>query len=242
VTALPDVQDAMLRALFDEAPAEADLALLGTERSRVLLYRDLARSRIVELVEAALPRTIAALGAAARPAISAWLARGAPASRFFRELPLLFSDWLLGDVPIGAPPWLPDLVRLERARWLAMIAEEDPSTVEPFDLEKRPAPSATLTVLSPAWSVHRDEEPPVAGRFFVAVYRRPDHVVETRWNERVPGLLVEGWATADRTAIETVRAVLASEGITADHAFVERMSELATVLLERGALRGSRAS
>lgn len=235
---LADLQDATMRVLFDAAPSKADLEALADPRVRV--YRELARNRIVELVEAALPRTMAALGTSHREPIAAWLATAPPASRFFRDLPLAFADFLLGTQPVAAPPFTADLCRLERARWHAMIAEEDTSPVIDFDLEKRPAPSATLTVLTPAWSVHR-EGTPEPGTFHVSVHRRPDHVVETRWTDRTAGLLVAGWARADVSAIETVRAVLAADGKAADHSFVESMSELATALLERGALRGSRA-
>lgn len=246
MTEIAPMQDAMLRLLFAERADEADLALLapeaGRERERIQVYRELGRHRIHELVRSALPRTSDALGdTGAR--IDAWLAIDVPRSRFFRDLPLLFAahlDAQLEGAPdASVPPFARDLLALESARWRAMIAVEDTSPVVPFDLEKVPAPSATLHVLSPGWSVHR-EGAPEPGRFFVCVYRRPDHVVETRWSERVHGRLVEAWARADRPAIDAVRAVLADEGLSPDHAFVERMSELLTTLLERGALRGSR--
>jgi hypothetical protein len=233
---LAELQDATMRVLFDEAPAAGDLALLADPRLEV--YRELARSRIVELLESALPLTMTALGDARRGTMTSWLAAGAPASRFFRDLPLAFADFVLSAPPIGTPAHFADAVRLDRARWYAMIAEEDTSPVVDFDLERRPAPSTTLTVLAPTWSVHR-EGSPETGSFHVSVYRRPDHVVETRWTERVPGLLLATWARSEVSAIESVRAVLAAEGLAADHDFVERLSELVTTLLERGALRGS---
>lgn len=244
---LSTLEEAMLRVLFHEEPAGADLVALtpdaGAERARLLLYRELARHRLCDVVRLALPRTIAALPSA-QGHLDAWLAAEVPRSRFFRDVPLAFGAWLLVDLENAharrtAPAYTADLARLEAARWRAMIAVEDDAPVVPFDLEKVPAPSATLTVLSPTWSVHLDGDPE-PGRYFVSVYRRPDHVVETRWTERVPGLLLEAWARGGRSAIDAVRSVLAAEGRSADHAFVERMSELLTTLLERGALRGSR--
>lgn len=244
---LGPLQEAMLRVLFHDEPSGTDLATLapdaGKERARVLLYRELARHRLCDVVRLAFPRTIAALPRAS-DRLDAWLAAEVPRSRFFRDVPLAFGPWLVSDLvradaTSAAPPYTADLARLEAARWRAMIEVEDDARVVPFDLEKVPAPSATLTVLCPTWSVHLEGDPE-PGRYFVSVYRRPDHVVETRWTERVPGLLLEAWARGTSSAIDSVRSVLAAEGRSADHAFVERMSELLATLLERGALRGSR--
>ena len=242
---LDTVQSAMLRVLFSARADEADVTSLAApgERERVLLYRELARSRIRELMASALPRTSAALPDLPGR-VERWLAIAPPGSRFFRDLPLTFAAHLLDALAERAddtPAYVPDLVRLESARWHAMIAVESTDAVVEFDLEKVPVPSATLTVLAPTWSVHLGGEPK-PGRFYVSVYRRPDHIIETRWTDRVLGLLVEGWARAERPAIETVREALAAEALAPDHTFVDRMGEHLSTLLEGGALRGSRLS
>lgn len=227
---LPELQTAMMRALFSPSIAAEDRAVLADPRIEV--YRELARSRLDGLLCTAFPRSMPLLPGA----VEAYLALGAPRSRFLRDVPLLFGDAVLRGELIE-PPHLADLVRLEAARWRAMIAEEREEAVVPFDLERLPVPSATLTLLAPSWSVHRDEIAPSTDT--VLVYRRRDDVVETRWATGLSGRLLRGWAIGDRPAIEVAREALAAEGRAADAAFVEVMSELGATLLERGAILGS---
>ena len=122
------IQEAMLRALFGPELDPADAAALVDPR--IPVYRDLARGRVMGLLRTALPRSLAAL-AEPEAAMSAFLAEGPTRTRFLRDVPLLFADRI--ERSAGAPE-LADLVRLERARWWAMIAEERAGEVAAFDL------------------------------------------------------------------------------------------------------------
>ncbi|AKF10410.1 putative DNA-binding domain-containing protein [Sandaracinus amylolyticus] len=232
-----DLQRAMQRVCFDAAPSREDLALVGSERA--LLYRELVRSRLRELVSKVLPKTEAALGRARTSALfDAFLAEAPPRSRFFREVIPELVAFALPRVEGHAR----DVLLLESTRWeLAWRAGEVHGDVVELDLEKIPVAHPTLRVLALGHAVHRDVEPPPAGAFFVCVHRRPDHVVETRTLDATSFALVRAWARGDRPAIDGVREVLAAEGRAPDQAFVEKMSALLTALLEAGALLGSRA-
>ncbi|UJR86180.1 putative DNA-binding domain-containing protein [Sandaracinus amylolyticus] len=234
-----ELQRAMQRVCFDRAPSPEDLALLGSERA--LLYRDLVRSRLRELVSKVLPKTEAAIGRARTSALfDGFLAEAPPRSRFFREVIPDFVSFAL--LRIEGPAHARDVLALESTRWeLAWRAGETPDEIVEFDLEKTPVPHPTLRVLALGHAVHRDVDPPPAGAFFVSVHRRPDHVVETRTLDATSFALVRAWARGDRPAIDGVREVLAAEGRAPDAAFVEKMSALLTALLEAGALLGSRA-
>ena len=241
------LQEAMARVCLSRAPSEGDLAALegGAQRERFLLYRDMVRSRITDLVIAALPRTAALLPRASLlGAIDDWLAAAPPATRFFRELPLGLVDHAMPEWRDDAEhPHLADLARLERAQWEAnWSAKRADGPIAPFDLEKVPVTSATLVRLETSFAVHLPEEDPRprAGRFFLTVHRRPDHLVETRWMGETEARLVREWHRGDAPAIEGVRRVLAEEGRAADAAFVDRMTTLLAALLEGGAILGSR--
>lgn len=242
-----ELQRAMQRVCFDRAPAADDLALLGGEHAA--LYRDLVRSRLRELVSKVLPRSERAIG---RPVVSRifaeFLAEAPPRSRFFREVVPDFVAFALPRVAVlgeagaeGVAAHARDLMRLESTRWeLGWRGGEVEREVVDFELERTPVPHPSLRVLELGHAVHRDEDPPAAGAFFVCVHRRPDHRVETRTLDATSHALVRAWARGDRPAIESVREVLAAEGRAPDAAFVEKMGALLTALLESGALLGSR--
>lgn len=232
---LAETQAAFLEMCLAEQADVSSLAADG-ERARLLLYRDMVRWRFHQICGEVLPRTKSALGEGAfRDAVDHWVSNGRPRSRFFRDLPMLFADHLLArDLPALAR----DLLRLERARWHANIAL-DGSAPQPFALEAIPVPSPSLSVFETdhAVQIGGGDAP---GRTRLAVYRRLDLEIETRWSSPTMHALIVGWAAGDRPAIDTVRAVLAAEGREPTPAFVEEMSALLSELVERGAILGSR--
>lgn len=243
--ALDRTLEAFARVLFDRQPSRRDLALLGgrAERGpdRFLLYRDLVRSRLRDLVATALPRTTAALGRARMDAIvDERLSTAPPRTRFFREV-------VLELVPERAPgfasdelPHADELARLELAQWRALWeAHELPATVE-FDFAKIPVVHPGMIRLTLGWSVHRPELPLERGCFHVAVYRRRDHVVETRWMSEPLAAILDAWRRAESSAIDGVRSGLASVGREPTSALVDEMSGMLAELLERGGVLGSR--
>jgi hypothetical protein len=240
--------EAFQRVCIDASPSDDDVALLeregGGPPGRFGLYRELVRTRLRDLVRAAFPRTTRALGAARMDALAEQhLAEAPPASRFFRDHAHAFAEWALPVLTRGPvePPWAPDLLRLEAAQWQANYAPiARPDVVEELDLERVPVASSVLVQLRTRWSVHlADAETPQPGAFRVAVYRRPDHQVETRWMEPIWADLLERLARGDAPAIDSVRAVLAEHGRAADAAFVDEMTTFLTLLVENGALLGS---
>lgn len=238
---------AMQRVCVERRPREEDLSALAnraTPAERFTLYRELVRSRLRDLIAAAYPRTTAAIERSAMDALAdAFLESAPPRTRFFREHAESFATWAIPRLGRAEYPlWCPDLMRLEAARWQANYRENDrPADSTDFDLEAIPVPSATLVAMTVRFAVHREHEsPPSAGTFHLAVYRRPDHRVETRWMEPLWASLLVRMSEAARPAIEDVRAVLTEHDRVADAAFVDELTTFLALLVDNGALLGSR--
>lgn len=240
------LQRAMTRVCFDRAPSPDDVAALGGEP--ILLYRELVRSRIRDLVAIALPRTERTVGKKVISAlVDGFLAEAPPRSRYFREVIPAFVAHALPRLRASGselPAHAADVLALESTRWeLGWRDGAVAGPVVPFELERVPVVHPTLRLLALEHAVHREgggDEAPERGTFWVCVHRRPDHLVETRTLDATSARLVRAWSRADRTAIDGVREVLREERREADPAFVERMGTLLSGLLERGALLGSR--
>jgi hypothetical protein len=223
-------------ACFASEPVPPGL-VAPAEESRLRLYRDMVRGRVLQLCAEVLPRTRTSLGPALfAELVGAWLAEVGPRSRFFRDLPELFAAHLLAQG--GLPPLARDLLRLERARWRATIAP-DAAPVRPFALDAIPAPHPSLSVFEADHAVQAGGGD-APHRTLLAVYRRPDLEVEVRWSAPTFHALLARWARSEELAIDSVRAVLAAEGRAPTPAFVDEMSAFLAELLERGALVGSR--
>jgi hypothetical protein len=237
-----EIESAMVRVCFDRAPDAKDVDLLGG--SSILLYRDLVRSRLRELLSVALPKTERAIGAERTTQLfDAFLAEAPPRSRYFREV---VPDFLAHVMPrLGEaiyPAHAADVARLEGTQWeLGWRAGDIEGDVGELDLERAPVPHPTLRLLAFSHAVEKGEiAPDKKGTFHACVHRRGDHLVETRPLDPTSARLVAAWLVPGRSAIEGVRAVLAEEKREADPAFVEKMSSLLAALRESGAILGSR--
>jgi hypothetical protein len=243
---LDDTLAAFDRVIFDPTPATSDLLHLDPARGeggRFLLYRELVRSRLRDLVASALPRTTAALGRAAMDrAVESRLGSGAPTTRFFREAVEEIVTPSAPGLATDANPELDDLARLELAQWRAMWADAPMPAVREFDFAARPVVTPVMQRLELTHSVHRVDRPSERGRFHVAVFRRRDHVVETRWMDDTLAAILDRWIEGQLSAIEGVRAALASLGREPTPEIVDAMSGLLAELLERGGVLGSRVS
>jgi len=235
------------RVLFADEPAASDLEALaapgGASRDRFLLYRELVRSRLRDLAATALPRTTGLLGRAHMNAlVEARLSAAPPTTRFFREVvPELFPEHAPA-LASEAHPHADDLARLELAQWCAMWEEVDQPAVAEFDFARAPVVHPGMRRLTLTASVHWPDRPIELGRFHIAVYRRRDHVVETRWMSEALAAILDQWRTGELSAIEGVRVGLASAGKEPTPALVEDMSGMLAELLERGGILGSRAT
>jgi len=231
------------RVIFDAAPSVQDLASLdptSQRGDRFLLYRELVRSRLRDLVATALPRVTAVLGRGAMDReVDARLSRVAPRTRFFREVVAEIVDPSAPGLANEAHPELDDLARLELAQWRAMWVESSSPAASDFDFAARPIVSPTMQRLTLAWSVHLVDQPLSAGSFQVFVYRRRDHVVETRWMSEALAAILERWIEGDLSAIDGVRTAMASQGREPTPEIVDAMSGLLAELLERGGMLGS---
>jgi hypothetical protein len=239
------IQMAFTRVCMARKPDPADLEVLGGPR--ILLYRNLVRSRLRELVSTVLPRTERTIGREATEALfDAFLDEAPPRSRYLREVIPAFLEYALPRLEGPTyPEHASDVARLEGSQWeLGWRVGRIEGPIVPFDFERIPVPHPTLRVIRLRFAVHRwkpeDAAPPEKGAFAVCVHRRPDHRVETRPLDATGVRLVEMWQRADCTAIEGVRRVLGEEGRQADAAFVDRMTTLLAALLESGAIVGSR--
>lgn len=131
---------------------------------RVGIYADMYWARIRDLLRGDFARTAAILGDARFDE----LARGYVARRPSRDPSIAhvgeaFADHLAAHLPADAPPYLPDLARLEWARVEAFTAADaTPLRLDDLqrmaadalpDLHLRPVPS--LTLLELAWPVQR---------------------------------------------------------------------------------------
>ena len=238
---LPELQQAMVRLCFDPAPDARDVETLGGEA--VLLYRELVRSRLHELVGLVLPRSAGVLGPERTAAlVDGFLATDPPRSRYLRDVIPAFVAHALPRLGEGAPRHAADVMRLESARWeIGWRPARVEGAVGPPSLERALVPHPTLRLLRLDHAL-RDGEiaPALPGASHACLHRRDDHLVETRPLDATSARLVAGWMRSERPAIEEARAVLAEEGREADAAFVDRMSSLLAALLESRAFLGSR--
>jgi len=214
----------------------------GGPRGRFALYRDLVRIRLRDLVAAAFPRTTRAIGRAKMDSLAdAHITTGPMDRRFFREHAEAFATFTIDRLTHVEPAWSRDLLALEAAQWQANYRPSPPpAAITSFDLELVPVPSETLRLLTTSWSVHTSlEDAPQAGTFHLAVYRRPDHRVETRWMEPIWATLIEALARAEGPAIDAVRATLTQHARAADATFVDELTTFLALLVDNGALLGS---
>lgn len=245
---LDEMLSAFTRVCVAERIDEADVAVLeregGGPRGRFALYRDLVHNRLRDLVAAAYPRTTRALGPAKMDALTdTHVAESALDTRFFREHAERFGDWAIARLAGQSlePAWAHDLLRLEAAQWQANYRPSPrPERIADFDLERVPIPSKTLRLLETTWSVHTSGDGvPERGTYRIAVYRRPDHRVETRWMEPLWATLLTDLARGERPAIDSVRDALRTHGRAADAGFVDEMTTFVALLVDNGALHGS---
>jgi hypothetical protein len=236
VSSLAQTQRAFVALCLDQAPGNLAELAAEDEAARLLLYRDMVRWRFHQIAGEVLPRSKSLAGLAFAPLVDRWISEARPRSRFFRDLPLAFADFALAQGALE--PLVRDVLVLERARWHAAIAP-DGEAPRPFELTAVPVPAPSLTtfVVDHAVQVSGGDEPK---RVHLAVYRRPDLEIETRWSSPTLHALLSGWAVGDRPAIDVVRSVLAAEGREPTPTFVEEMSGFLAELIERGAILGSR--
>lgn len=241
---LGETAKAMQRVCFESEPSEADLALLGS-RERWLVYRDLVRTRLIGVIEAALPRTKAAIGKDALARIvDEWLGTGGPTTRFFRHVPNELADFAIPIWRDTAVEWVPDLASYEITRWTVRHAPSDPIPDVELSFERRPLVGAAVAVLRLDHPVHVAPTPEAGyghEPLILCVSRNTTHRAVSQKLNPLAADLLEAWQRGEETVAEAVERVAAEHDIQIGAAFVEKLSALIADFIDDGIIVGGRA-
>ncbi len=242
-----DLQRSLARVCFDATPSPDDIAALGDDPARWLLYRVMVRGRFVDTLIEALPRFAAALGRERlTAAVDAWLAEAPPTTRYVRELSIDFARLLDASpevIPAGAAPWTRDVARYEAAVMHGHIAHDptpDDPTLLDFDMALAPALCPAQRFLRVSWGVHRGGEPEPAP-FALVVYRAPvTDAIEVLELTPIAGDIYELFTRGDRSVTACAQEALARHDSGAGAVFIESFAGLLGDLMDRGILLGGR--
>ena len=232
------------RVCFAPTPSDADLAALGAPE-RWATYRRMVRARLVEVIHAALPRTLAAMGEETlSELIARWLAQRAPRTRYFYDVPAEFVEFVLPMFQKDPRPWVEDLARYEIARWAAKHGPSEQAPVTAFSFDHPPVMNPTLAVLRLSYPVH--EKPTPADGYapketLLCVYRDGNHKPVTWTLNPMAADLVEAWTVGNESVAESVQAVAAARRSAITENYIEKLSEMIADFIDRGILLGSRA-
>ena len=235
---------AIQRVCFDSEPSEADLDTLGS-RERWLVYRGLVRARLVRVIEAALPRTKAAVGKEPlQRMIDEWMSTGGPKTRYFRHVPNELVDFTIPILQDGERAWLADLARYEITAWTVRHAPRDPRPKAELRFDRRPLVGAAVRVLRLDHPVHSGPTPVdgyAPGPTILLVYRNTQHRAVHQKLNPLAADLVEAWQKTEETVAESVQRVAAAHGTEIGPAFIEKLSTLITNFIDQGILLGASA-
>jgi hypothetical protein len=244
---LIDVERAVLSVCFEANPPEAALRSLG-DRERWLLYRELTRDRLLREIQAALPRSCAALGEAnLQRAFVEHLDRDPPRTRFFREIVLAFAAsarvTLAHDSDV--PGHLFDLLRYEALSWEASDLEAAaPGGVTEFSFDRVPVVTPALRLLEVDHAVHLppDAEASCApGKYWLCVQLDPEEARSRTWSlNRTSYMLLAEFQRAEQSAADGVQQVATKLGRRVTPQFVDHLCESLAQWIEVGIVVGSR--
>jgi hypothetical protein len=242
---LVDTERRFIRICFTREPREDDLAALGGIRDRWLLYRHMVRARLRTMIESALKRTVPALGEGAWHGwFDRWLDEAPPRTRYIREIvPELVAYCLpRWESDTTIPAWVPELARLEAARWEVGYADAPLPVAGELSFEKTAVLTPHVRVLRASHAVHRTQASyePEPGAVHLVVYRRPDDRTAVWAVDDFTAALVEGLAPGNRNVTDTVKAAAAELDIPIDEKLVQRIGAVLAELVSRGILLGAR--
>ena len=241
---LADTAKAIQRVCFDSEPSEADLAFLGS-KERWLVYRSLVRTRLIGVIEAALPRTRSAIGDdALGRMIDEWLGAGGSKTRYFRKVPNELADFAIPIWRATAPPWMADLARYEITRWTVRHAPPEPIPDAAFSFERRPVVGTGVAVLRLDHRVN--EAPTPEGGYerdpvILCIHRNGKHIAVSQTLNPLAADLLEAWQQGEETVAESVQRVAESRDTPIGPAFIEKLSTLVATFIQRGILLGGKS-
>ncbi|MCU0683142.1 MAG: putative DNA-binding domain-containing protein [Polyangiaceae bacterium] len=241
-------QRALRELCLRRSVRDDDLAALGGEPERWLVYRRMVRARLREAVGHGFERLEARVGG---EIFGAWfgdfLERSPPRSAYLRETAGEFAAFLEGyERPGDRHPGLTlDLARFEWAE-LACAYEAAPApATEPLSMGLRPALSPAHRLVRLEHAVHRlERDEPLAevapGPAWVCLYRDPQSFdVRVLELTEVTGRLLVAMAEGNRPLVELVRQVAADAGAALDGAWLAALSDVLADFSTRGLLLGS---
>jgi len=246
---LAEYQARVMRICFAAEVSSVDVEALGN-RERWLLYRQMVRSRIRRVIGNAFPGFLAALGEdRATSYLETWLDQAPPRSRYFREGPSEFFDFVQGDeFPLQRPEGATqELGALEHARWSRRFALPAlPPNAGELSFESPLQLNPTALFMQAEHAIHQKvpaDRCHVKKTTFLCIYRHFDsHKVHTRELNEVAYRLLRQWENPDITITEGVQAARAEVGFAIDASFIERLSSMLAAFVEDGLILGARLS
>jgi hypothetical protein len=231
----------MQRVCFDAEPSETDLELLGSPE-RWLVYRDLVRTRLRNVIRVALARTESAIGEDAfSRSVDGWLATGSPRTRYLRYVPSELAEFAIPIWQRTEAPWVADLARYEITAWEVRHATQNPIPSTEFAFDRKPVLAAGMKVLRLAYPVQNKPTPDTGYEpepTILCLYRDKKHRTIPRKLNPLAADLLEAWRAADQTVSESVQRVAAAHHSQIGPEFIEKLSTLIADLMQRGILLG----
>ncbi len=244
-----DHQRTFMNVLLSAEPSESDLEKLGGLRERWLLYRDMIRKRMRNMIAVGLKRSVGAIGEARYHQLyDAWLDEGQTRTRYIREIVPMFADFAVPRLEADpkVPRWAIELLRYEATRWL--VGYEDiafPEEVADFAFEKAPVMNPTLRLLRFEHRVHQQLEEGATqyapSKCAVAVYRsRDDDKIYSWVPNPLSADLLEAFLAGDEPVTTVVQRVCGARGVLIDEKFIESLGTMFADLISRTMVLGSR--
>jgi hypothetical protein len=238
---LADHVKAMHRVCFGAEPSEADLELLGS-RERWLIYRDLVRNRLNNVIGVAFARTKRAIGEETfGRAVDEWLGAGSPKTRYLRNVPSEFAEFAILIWQSAEAPWVADLAGYEITAWNVRHAPPNPAPAAEFAFDCKPVLATAVKVLRLAYPVHREPTPDEGyeqDATILCLYRDKNHKPISRKLNPIAADLLDAWQRADETVADSVQRVAEAHDTEIGPEFIDKLSAMIADFIERGIILG----
>lgn len=238
---LAEYQRAFARICMSSEPDSDDIAAIGGDTERWLMYRRMVRKRLRRVTQEGIPRTAAALGETYEQLHSEFLAESGVRSRFIRDAIDEFCAFLLNKIDDRRTC---DICRYELAMWQVRDSADvaEPEGLGEFDFDKPLAVNPAHDVIwvrHPVWNRQRFASgESLLHEQGVAILRttefRMTAITLPRW---YLDLLAESTGSATVTA--TVQSMAQSGALTLDANLVNKLVDLTSTSIERGLVLGS---
>lgn len=240
---LAQLEARALAICFGPPPTDSDLATLGSQPSRWLLYRAMLQGRLIDMIESAFPRATDAIGVERlRAAARDWLAEAPPKTPYVREVPVAFGAWLREPGAIELDAATLDLVEWELAIWSAGYDYAPFPRVADLDFALAPALNPTLRVVVLRHRVHLAgaHERADASTVTLAVFRDArTHAVRWRELDDASARFIALALAGHGTTTTLFRRVAAELAVPVNEAFVARLASALGAWLSDGLLLGA---